>query len=455
MRNSYYDYHGLATGDGRMGPDRWEPGEKPGPYGRVPGGPVPPENWDNLPEVYAPPTGGEDARRSRRKGARGFPGFAVFLVLLFLLAGAGLYLRSTRGEPASWGEFWEELDPRASWEEWRSEDEEENWQANLSETTIPLADLDPDRRLTLEPAGEAALSPQEIYERVNPAVVEVRAYVNRGYYTGSGVVMTADGYIITNAHIVSGTRRAVVILSDGRVGEARLVGFDGETDLALLKVEASGLETARFGNSADLRVGEPAYAIGNPMGTELRGTMTDGIISAIDRNVYTREGQMTLLQHTAPINSGSSGGALVNQYGQVVGITNMKMMSSQETYEGLGFAIPTSVVRPVMNQILTTREYMGEPMLGVMVYTVAAGENSPAGVRVDSVRESSDAWAKGIRPGDIIVSANSVAVESFEELLRVKDYVGLGETLWLEVWSPETGEKRIVGVVLHGSREMG
>ena len=143
------------------------------------------------------------------------------------------------------------------------------------------------------------------------------------------------------------------------------MGYDASTDLAVLKVETEGLVPAEFGDSSALYVGEPAYAIGNPLGEELRGTMTDGIISAIDRSVDASNGEMTLLQTTAAINPGSSGGALVNASGQVVGITNMKMMSNWETIEGLGFAIPTALAKEVVDQIIDTGSYAGVPSIGI------------------------------------------------------------------------------------------
>lgn len=454
MRN-YYDFNGWGRDDRAASP-RWAPGEKSGPYGEVPGAAP-------LPEGGQPHTRSPGARESaplnRSGAARGFVGFAIFLTLLFVLAGGGLSLRGeTPGGSLSLGGVWEWLDPRGVWGEWWKGDgwEEDYWQEELKDTDVALAPLGSGVTLTIRSSGEGDLTPREIYQKVNPAVVQVRAFLQRGYALGTGVVMSEEGYIITNAHVIAGARRLDVVFSDGGRTGALLVGYDGSTDLAVLQVESGLPESvvAEFGDSSAVRVGDPAYAIGNPLGSELRGTMTDGIISAIDRSVYMDGEEMTLLQTTAALNSGNSGGALINACGQVVGITNMKMMSEWETIEGLGFAIPTSVVKPVVDQIIETGAYAGTPMLGITCSTAGGGDGSPAGVQVESVTEGSDAQRQGLREGDVIIAANSIPVETLEDLLAVKAYVGLGETIWLEVWSPGTGESRIVGVKLMGSNEL-
>ena len=164
--------------------------------------------------------------------------------------------------------------------------------------------------------------------------------------------MSQDGYIITNSHVIELCSRLSVVLWDDRSYSAALVGRDGQTDLAVLKIDCDGLTPAQFGDSAGIQVGDMAVAIGNPLGDKLRGTMTDGIISAINRDVDVEGRTMTLIQTNAALNSGNSGGALINAFGQVVGITNMKMQSYTTPVEGLGFAIPTATVKTVVDALI-------------------------------------------------------------------------------------------------------
>ena len=251
--------------------------------------------------------------------------------------------------------------------------------------------------------------------------------------------MTADGYIITNAHVIAGAQKASVVFSDNSRAEALLVGYDGETDLAVLKVGRTDLTPAVFGDSAQLRVGDPAYAIGNPLGEELRGTMTNGIISAIDRTVDMDGQSMTLLQTNAALNSGNSGGALINAAGQVVGITNMKMMSDWETIEGLGFAVPTSLAKVVVDQIISLGYYTGRPTLGIRVQDHFDANGLPDGAEVVSVKKASDGSGR-LFAGDVIIRAQGVPVTCTDDLLRIKDWLIVGEELHLQVW---TGEKTL------------
>ena len=210
--------------------------------------------------------------------------------------------------------------------------------------TIPRAPVGGDARILFSAAPDTGeLTLQQVYSLCSPSVVAITAETGEtGYYWGSGIVMSADGYIITNYHVLDGTKSVKVTLYDDAEYDALLVGFDSISDIAVLKIDASGLTPASFGDSAALHVGDRVVAIGNPLGEELRGTMTDGIISAINRDISYRNHTMTLLQTNAAINEGNSGGPLINLYGQVVGITNMKMMSSSfsSTIEGIGLPSP-------------------------------------------------------------------------------------------------------------------
>lgn len=292
--------------------------------------------------------------------------------------------------------------------------------------------------LTVSSSPERTLTLQELYRKCVLSVTSIRAYKSGGGATGTGVVLTADGYIITNYHVIQGADRVEVLTEDNRVFDAALVGGDQTNDLAVLKVETSGLIPAEFGDSERLRVGDDAYAIGNPLGEELRGTMTDGIISAIDRNVNVDGNTMTLIQTTAALNSGNSGGALLNAGGQVIGITNMKMMSNYDTIEGLGFAIPTGTVKQIADELIERGYVSGYPSLGIVGYALdeerAASAGAVPGVYVQSVNERSDAWAQGMRQGDVVVACQGETVRTVEDINTAKAGKKAGDTLSFRVW---------------------
>lgn len=293
--------------------------------------------------------------------------------------------------------------------------------------------------LTLMDRPETApLSFQEIYQQVSPSVVSITALLPMGSSQGTGVVMTADGYIITNAHVIEGAFRADVSLEDGRSFEAKLVGSDETTDLAVLKIEADDLTPAVFGDSDQMVVGDTVVAIGNPMGEQLRGTMTDGILSAINRDMEVDGNTMTLLQTTAALNTGNSGGALVNDQGQVIGITNMKLISnvSDNTLEGLGFAIPTTTVKPVVDALIADGVVTGRPTLGVTVRAMYDFEQEEYGVDqgllVVSITAGSGADGK-LEEGDVLLTANGADLYTIDDLMAVRDELQAGDSIDFQV----------------------
>lgn len=300
-----------------------------------------------------------------------------------------------------------------------------------------------------QPTGEP-WSLQEIYQANLPSIVSVRGFREEGWSLGTGVIMSQDGYIITNSHVIELCSRLSVVLWDDRSYSAALVGRDGQTDLAVLKIDCDGLTPAQFGDSTGIQVGDMAVAIGNPLGDKLRGTMTDGIISAINRDVDVEGRTMTLIQTNAALNSGNSGGALINAFGQVVGITNMKMQSYTTPVEGLGFAIPTATVKTVVDALIAEGVVGGRPTIGITVQTVTPQQRSdlecPQGAYVVSVDRRSDAWARGLRPGDVIVEANGSAVAATGDLLAAKEGLGVGDILALRVW--RAGDERTLNVAL-------
>ena len=284
------------------------------------------------------------------------------------------------------------------------------------------------------PAGEK-LSIQDMYEKVNPSTVLVVADKGEQASIGTGVIMTADGYIITNAHVISGGKDCWIALDTGYTYDAKLVGYSEERDLAVLKaVDAADLPAASFGDSDLCRVGDTVYAIGNPLGVELRGTLTDGIISAINRDVQVEGRVMTLLQTTAALNNGNSGGPLINEYGQVVGINTLKMSGNgsemEATVEGLGFAVPISDACFVVNDIIANGRFRGVPVLGVMV--IESTDNGGQ-VSVYTVSEGSGAEEAGLLPGDVLLRADGQTLHSIHDLMAVRRTHLVGDTMTLTV----------------------
>lgn len=285
--------------------------------------------------------------------------------------------------------------------------------------------------------GLTELSYEEIYAQNIEAVVSIICYQS-GYTgtSGTGIIFSSDGYIVTNEHVIEDATLCYVVLNDESYYEAKLVGMDEESDIAVLKIDADDLTAAQFGDSDELVVGNSCVAIGNPLGETFRGTMTTGIISALNRNVEVNDYTMTLIQTDCAINSGNSGGPLINMYGQVIGICNMKMMSSETTVEGIGFAIPSNTVKTVVNKLIASGE-VEKAMLGISAYSLSASQceeyGIECGIMVATVSESSDAYAQGIQAGDIIVAANGEAISTVNELNVLKGDLYPGDTITLTV----------------------
>ena len=303
--------------------------------------------------------------------------------------------------------------------------------------TIDRVEGDPELRFFCTAAEGEALTAQEVYAAVNPSVVMVAVAIDEEKASiGTGVILTEDGYVVTNAHVIAGGLSAWVALDTGEVLDAELVGFDSNEDLALLKlVDGQGLPAAQLGDSDACVVGDQVYAIGNPLGVELRGTLTNGLISAIDRQV-TMEGRvMTMLQTTAALNNGNSGGPLINDQGQVIGINTMKMSGGKTataTVEGLGFAVPTRRVVAVINDIMATGAFHGIPSLGIYVGQEMQADGAYQLVIYD-VTEDYGAAEAGLLPGDVILAADGTEVHETWELLDLRGRHIVGESMVLTV----------------------
>lgn len=271
---------------------------------------------------------------------------------------------------------------------------------------------------------DGGMSLQQIYETVIPSVVSISCAGSQGSSTGTGVILTADGYIVTNCHVVEGALDVQVLLTDGRTIPADLIGMDVISDLAVLHISAENLIPAALGDSSVLRVGDVVVAIGDPLGIELRGTMTDGIVSAINRDMEIEGRSMSLIQTNAALNSGNSGGPLINCYGQVVGINTMKMRDTMGTgVEGLGFAIPSVTVEDIVNQLISQGFVSGRPELGITGERVSSFYQFyyrlPQGLYITEVLKDSAAHAVGIEPGDILISIDNVAITGNDVLNTV------------------------------------
>ena len=264
--------------------------------------------------------------------------------------------------------------------------------------------------------------------------------------TGTGIVMTSEGYIITNAHVIydetNGYGRAQsvsVLMSDETEYEASIIGYDTDTDIAVLKIDATGLTAAEFGNSDDLQVGELVLAIGNPLGFELFGSVTSGIVSALNREISVNEKQMQLIQTDAPINSGNSGGPLINSYGQVIGINSAKMTStySTNTVEGLSFAIPITQAKNIIDDLINYGYVKGRPQIGITCIDVDQSTASlygmPVGLYVRSLTPNGAAEIAGVQAGDIIIGMNGEAVTTTDELNEKKNEFKAGDTITLNI----------------------
>lgn len=293
------------------------------------------------------------------------------------------------------------------------------------------------------PTG-AELTTAEIAAKVGPSVVGIQnvSYTTNIFQqqasatsTGSGVIVNENGYIVTNYHVVENAKELNVILNSGKEYPATLVGYDERSDLAVVKIEETNLTYATFGDSSQLMVGERAIAIGNPLGTELMGTVTQGIISAVNRTVQVEDKTLTLLQTDAAINSGNSGGALINAYGEVIGINTVKMYATG--VEGIGFAIPSNEVKTVLDDIINYGYVRGRLVVGVTGTNITERMSEyydlPVGFYVSEVREGYGAYLAGVELGDVIIKCDGKVVETIDDINEIRDSHSVGDMMEIVV----------------------
>jgi serine protease Do len=298
-----------------------------------------------------------------------------------------------------------------------------------------------------------------IAQKVTPSVVGVHTYGTYSYWgrqitnmelgSGSGIIYSEDGYIITNYHVIENATSVIVTLADEKEYEAVIIGADEASDLAVLKINADRkLPAAELGDSSQLQIGELVVAIGNPLGYS--NTVTDGIVSGLNRQLSDYTDEMTLIQTNAAINSGNSGGALVNSRGQVVGINSAKLVASNA--EGMGFALSIDEVKPLVEQLIN-QGHVSRPYMGVTInsqYQVdektAERYDIPVGIMIYSVADNSPAERAGLKAGDIIYKVDNTIIQSFDDLSRVIDSSKVGDTL--QVTANRDGQKVVCNVVL-------
>lgn len=293
-------------------------------------------------------------------------------------------------------------------------------------------------------ANEALKSVVEIRTESVTSDQYMQQYTSSG--AGSGVILSQDGYIATNYHVIDGANTITVREYDGNEYKATLVGSDEKTDLAVLKIEATGLSPVTFGDSSSLKVGDTAIAIGNPLG-ELGGTVTTGIISALDREIQINNETMTLLQTNAAINPGNSGGGLFNANGELIGIVNAK--STGEAVEGLGFAIPSNIAKTIIEDLMSDGYVSNRPYLGVSLQdqTNQYGFNkSSTSVYIASVVANSAASKAGLTSGDQIVSVDGQEVSSASEVKTIINQHSANDTI--EITIIRNNQQKTVQVTL-------
>jgi len=313
----------------------------------------------------------------------------------------------------------------------------------------------------------SAMSDQDIAAKLTPSVVCIQNYQvtqNYGFMQtdtsdssvspaseGSGIIMSEDGYIITNAHVVEGATSLKVMTSDGETYEAQLVGSDTVTDLAVVKIDATGLTAAEFGSSEDLRVADKVMAIGNPGGHELSSSVTIGYVSALNRAIANNTTGYTMeyIQTDAAINPGNSGGALINEYGQVVGINSAKI--SATGYEGLGFAIPIDTAQPIISDLIQYGYVKDRAVLGISGQFIDSMTGRfyglPQGEYVAQLN-SSEAQASGLQVGDVITAIDGQQLDSESTLRSAILSKKPGDTVTLQVYRSSTQQSATVELKL-------
>ena len=424
---------------------------------------------------YSDPNGGDSNKKPKKKhtGLK----VAAFVLAMVLVSGGsiGVYegIRSSNADNSS--SIVASNDSSAA--ESSTGDSSSSKKSDSSQSWIQLA------------STNGSMSVADIVKKVTPSVVGVQSTFSSsngsnnntmngygGFFgygsqgnsgsqgmtgVGTGIIMSKDGYIVTNAHVIYddeygyGEASSVQIqMSDEETTyDARIVAYDKEADIAVLKIDADNLTAAEFGDSSSCEVGEMVVAIGNPLGLQFQNTVTCGIISALDRKVTINDNTMTLIQTDTAINNGNSGGPLINSSGQVIGINSAKMSSTysgEATVEGIGFAIPMSEAKSIVDDLINYGYVTGRPQLGIscqdVTEAVSQAYNIPVGAYIFSVTAGGAADQAGLQPGDVITGIQDQTISTTEELNAVKNQYKAGDTITLTY--VRAGETKKVDVTL-------
>lgn len=375
-------------------------------------------------------------RRARRsRGLRPLP--VLFVGLVGVLIGAGLVLGVSFASQRISG-----IINRGSFGQGGSAygvDPEVNQEASSAYSLPPFTGDASGLTIDFVPHSGEALPATELYQRVRDAVVSLTAYAGHSAAYGTGMILTPDGYVLTCAHVVEDTQSCTVALTDGRELEAELVAMDGRTDLAVLKIDAEGLSTVSFTDSDEAVVGETVYALGDPVRPEFRGSFTNGMIAGLNRAVTGKQGPMRLIQITAPVNSGNSGGPVFNAWGQVLGVVNMKINRPDlpVSIENMGMCIPSRTVKSVVEELVRTGKVQ-RTMLGITCQSINEAQahvtNVPEGLWITTIDPASDVASHDIQVGDIITAVNGVPVSSILQFREATADVKPGEKVTLTLW---------------------
>lgn len=296
------------------------------------------------------------------------------------------------------------------------------------------------------------LTTVQINKKVSPSVVGIVCYSLQSVdetSEGTGIIMSSDGYIITNEHVIDSADKVSVVLSDKTQHDAKVVGKDVRTDIAVLKISAKGLTAATFGDSSKLQVGDTVVAIGNPGGLEFADSVTQGIVSALNRTVTSENGYtQKCIQTDASINPGNSGGPLVNVYGQVIGITSSKI--ADVDYEGIGFALPINTVKPIVDNLVKYGYVKGRVKIGISVTELSSYQAKiygyQPGLRITSVESGSDAAKQGLQQNDVITKINGISSTTYDKFYQEESKYKAGQSVTLTVFRYSNGQSKTFNV---------
>ena len=366
------------------------------------------------PPVYTPPA--EQPQKKKKKGA-GLVAVALCCSLLGSALGAGGVI---------------------AWNAISQEKPETTviMQGSREPSVIQIAQIDTGKLMT--PAEVYAVNVNSTVGITTAITTNFWGYTTTSAASGSGFIISDDGYILTNYHVIEDSSSITVSLYDGASYDAVLIGYDESNDIAVLKIEAEGLVPVVLGDSDNLNVGDSVVAIGNPLG-ELTFSLTAGTVSAKDREVTLSSAvTMDLIQTDCAINSGNSGGALFNLYGEVIGITNAKYSSGsgEASIDNIGFAIPVNDILPIVESIIE-KGYISNPYIGVSIYDVSAEAQAygiPAGAAIQAVSEDSPAQEAGLAAGDVITAVNGSGIGGSADLKEHVSACQAGDELVLTVY---------------------